>query len=260
MRLRTPSPPPDLARSTEAQRPVTLDLSRARRRSSWRSRAARGAVAAAVVAALALAAWVVGYSDLLTAEQVQVTGVDGPLADTVRTAADVPLGVPLARVDTDAVVERVGEVPDVAEVTASRSWPSTVVIAVVPREPVAALSTPDGWVMVDDEGAMFGGAQERPGQLPVLVAPTAEQGLAARRAGVSVAAALPPRVMRRVDRIEAMSERDVRLALRDGRVVIWGSADEPARKAEVLTLLLRTPATQYDVSVPDRPTLRPEVP
>jgi cell division protein FtsQ len=36
--------------------------------------------------------------------------------------------------------------------------------------------------------------------------------------------------------------------------VRWGSAEDSARKAEVLTVLLRVPAAVYDVSVPELPT------
>jgi cell division protein FtsQ len=49
----------------------------------------------------------------------------------------------------------------------------------------------------------------------------------------------------------------VRLVLRDGRPVEWGSAERSSRKASVLAVLLDTPASAYDVSVPDRPSLRP---
>lgn len=260
MRLRTPSPPPDLAQPVADELPPTVDLSRARRRASWRTRLVRAALAAAVLGVLGVATWVIGYSDLLTADRVEVNGVRGSLAETVEEAAAVPLGVPLARIDTDSVAERASAVPDVESVAASRSWPSTVVLSVVPREPVATLSTPEGWAMVDDQGVLFAAQVDRPTDLPVLVAPATDRGLAARQAGVSIADALPPRVTSRVERIEAASERDVRLVLRDGRLVTWGSAEDGERKAEVLVVLLRTPATQYDVSVPDRPTLRPVVP
>ena len=39
--------------------------------------------------------------------------------------------------------------------------------------------------------------------------------------------------------------------------MVWGSEEDSDRKAEVLAVLLATPATDYDVSVPDRPTVRP---
>ncbi len=223
------------------------------------------------MAVLAGATWVVGYSELLTADQVEVTGAEPPLADQVRSVADVPLGTPLARLDTDAVSARVEAIPDVASVSVTRSWPSTVVVAVQPRQPVAVVADGGGWVLVDAEGVMFPGpsgdapvgdasAGDAPVEaldLPELVAPTTDEGADTRRAGVSVAVALPSAVVLQLDRIEAPSPVEVRLVLDDGRVVTWGSAEQPERKAEVLAALLDTPATQYDVSVPDRPTLRP---
>ena len=260
MRLRTPSPPPDLARRP-ATTSSTQDARRSRRRATWARRSRRVAVALAAVAVVAGAAWVVGYSDLLTADRVEVTGAQPPLADQVRSVADVPLGTPLARLDTDAVVDRVEGIADVASVTVTRSWPSTVVVAVEARQPVAVVAGADGWVLVDGEGVMFAGSTAGPGDdaldLPELVAPTTDDGVDARRAGVSVAVALPATVVGQLDRIEAPSPVEVRLVLDDGRVVTWGSAEQPQRKAEVLAALLDTPATQYDVSVPDRPTVRP---
>ena len=50
----------------------------------------------------------------------------------------------------------------------------------------------------------------------------------------------------------------ISLVLKDGRTVIWGSADESDTKAEVLATLLATvQAGTYDVSVPSKPTTKP---
>jgi cell division protein FtsQ len=257
MRLRTPSPPPDLAPTGGSASEPASDLVAARRRATRRTRLRRGAIAAAVVLLLGGAAWAIGYSDLLVAEKVEVRGVDGPLAVDVESAAAVPMGQPLARVDADETAASVETIPDVATATVTRSWPSTIVVTVTPREPVASLAVEGEWRLVDDEGVLFGSPTQPAGGIPVLVAPATDEGAQARASGVSVAVALPPRVLRQVNRIEATSPIDVRLVLRDGRVVVWGNEQEAERKAEVLSVLLETPATQYDVSVPDRPTLRP---
>jgi cell division protein FtsQ len=258
MRLRTPSPPPDLAPAREPSGPTVADnLGRRRRRATWQTRLRRAGIAAAVLGVLGLATWVVGYSDLLSADEVRVVGVGGPLADTVTEAAGVAFGQPLARVDTARIATDVEAVPDVASATVTRGWPCTVVVTVSPRVPVVSLAGDDGWYRVDSEGVLFAPGPAPAAKLPVLVAPADAEGLAARTAGVSVADALPRPVRRQVERIEASSPVDVRLVLRDGRVVVWGSADEADLKAEVLAVLLDTPAIAYDVSVPDRPTLRP---
>lgn len=261
MRLRTPSPPPDLAPSARGDQgsasSAAADFSRRRRQATRRTRLRRAAIAGAGVGFLGLATWVVGYSDLLTADSVRVEGVDGPLVETVVQAADVPLSQPLARVDTDAVRAGVEAVPEVASATVTRGWPSTVVVTVQPRVPLVSLAADDQWYRVDAEGVLFAPGSSPSDDLPVLLAPDDERGADARAAGVAVAGALPTSVLRQVEQVEASSPQDVRLVLRDGRLVVWGSADEAEAKVEVLTVLLDTPATQYDVSVPDRPTLRP---
>lgn len=258
MRLRTPSPPPDLAPAVAApSRADQLAQARraTRRRDRWRQVAAV-VVAAGLVAGLA---WLLGYSDLLAVRDARVEGVAGPLAEQVEAAAAVPIGVPLARVDTAAVAQRAESVADVASVTVSRGWPQTLVLRVTPRVGLATMASEGEWRLVDADGVVFASLPLPADDLPILEAPEGEDGLDRRVAGVSVATVLPPDVLRSVERIEASSPGGVRLLLRDGRVVVWGTAEDAERKAEVLTVLLGTPATAYDVSVPDRPTLRPSL-
>lgn len=258
MRLRTPAPPPDLAPAPSAAGSSASDeIGRRRQRSTWRTRLVRGGVVVAVLGVFALATWLVGYSDVLTADQVRVTGADGALVETVTEAAAVPIGRPLARVDTAEVAANVETIPDVASVTVTRDWPSTVAISITGRVPLASLEGDEGWYGVDVEGVLFAPQAEPAADRPVLVAPDGAQGQQARAAGVGVADALPAQVLGDVARIEAPSPVEVRLVLRDGPVVVWGSAEDAERKADVLAVLLQTPATQYDVSVPDRPTIRP---
>lgn len=257
MRLRTPSPPPDLAPATRPPSSAADDLRRVRRRDGRYRLLRRAGLATAALVLLGTATWVIGYSDLLDARDVTVTGVPAELAAQLVETAAVPLGKPLARVDTAGVRDRVADVPDVASVTVSRQWPSTLAIAVVPRTPVASIADEGQWRLVDADGVVFSSQPSPAEGLPVLRAPDGEAGQPSRQAGVSVAAALPADVLAEVARIEAGSPVEVRLVLRDGRVVVWGSAQEPRRKAQVLAVLLGTPASQYDVSVPDRPTLRP---
>ena len=51
-----------------------------------------------------------------------------------------------------------------------------------------------------------------------------------------------------------MTVDQITLVLRDGRQVLWGSAEESDAKARVLVALLKEPAASYDVSVPGQPT------
>jgi cell division protein FtsQ len=257
MRLRTPSPPPDLARPPAPEPAAALDLHTARRRSQRRSRLQRAGLVALVVALVGAAAWLVGYSSLLALRTVEVQGADDVVTAAVLEAAAAPVGVPLARVDTAAVAEQASQVPEVESVRVSRAWPHTLVLTVTPRSAVAVLQGPEGWRFVDASGALFGAPEGPTGDLPTVVAPDTETGERARVAAVDVAGALPPDLLASVERLEAGSPADVRLVLRDGRTVTWGSADDSTRKVQVLTVLLATPAAGYDLSVPDRPTVRP---
>ena len=62
---------------------------------------------------------------------------------------------------------------------------------------------------------------------------------------------------RQVDHVEVATVDQISLVLRDGRTVVWGSAEESELKAEVLAPLLSSPGQTYDVSVPGQPTIRP---
>ena len=62
--------------------------------------------------------------------------------------------------------------------------------------------------------------------------------------------ALPADVSRLVDHVAVETVDRVSLVLRDGRTVVWGSADESALKARVTEVLLRQPAKTYDVAFP----------
>ena len=68
--------------------------------------------------------------------------------------------------------------------------------------------------------------------------------------------ALPEDLAPRVDFVSVASVDRIELALRDGRTVVWGSAEDSERKAEVLAVLLQQDARVYDVSVPATPTTR----
>ena len=44
--------------------------------------------------------------------------------------------------------------------------------------------------------------------------------------------------------------------MKNGKEVRWGGESQPQRKAEVLYVLLRIPARQYDVSAPNAPATK----
>lgn len=236
-----------------------------------RRRLARMAPVLALVGVLLLAGfvfWLVAFSSLLSTRSVAVVGLtreSGLSAGEVRAAAAVPLGRPLARVDVSAVGRRVARLPAVEGVTVSRSWPHEIRIEVDCREPVALWR--DGSVLrvVDAEGVAFRTADGLRGNFPTIELHSKQkdpQRLAELRAtGAQIAAALPARLRRQVDVMRVRTVDSVELELDPqafGRdvTVVWGSAKDSAAKARVLTVLLKRPASVYDVSVPSFPTTK----
>ena len=220
-------------------------------------RPARRLVAGAVGLALlgAAAGWAVGWSSLLDVRTVEVAGAHRISADEIRTRAAVPLGTPLARLDTAAVRSRLVEIPQIADVAVTRRWPHSVRITVEERQPAAAVPDGERFILVDLEGVSFETVAEKPAGVPLVVgAPPWVPDSQRVHAVVDVLAAVPIDVRKRTVEISARTVDSVTLTLDDGVRIVWGNAAAAARKAEVLTALMRTEAEVYDVSSPDAPT------
>lgn len=230
-----------------------------KRRNAGRWRRARVLVAAVLVVALvAGAAWLLLASPYVTAQDVRVSGLTTVSKARVEGAANVPTGTPLARVDLSAIQARVESVPAVRRAQVSRSWPHTVSIAVTERVPVAVIDQGNGLKALDSAGVLFNSYPSRPKGLPLMRTDPDVKGDALVE-GAKVIASLPTGISSRVDRIDVASVDQIQLVLRNGRTVLWGSADDSAHKAEVLATLLPrvgTTVTQIDVTVAGRPTTR----
>lgn len=222
---------------------------------SARARAARRWRVSAVLAGvflLAGVAWALLFSSLLAVSDVDVEGVPPALAREVEAAARAPLGAPLARVGLAPIEARVAALPPVASVRATRAWPRTLRLVVVPRRASAVLVEGSGLTLVDASGVPFAQVATSPtGLVPIRDTPRGEPLAAA----VAVAQALPPALAREVTAVTAPSAVAVRLSL-DGRTVVWGTPAQSVRKARVTLLLLGRPGRLIDVTAPDAPTVR----
>ncbi|MBK8463386.1 MAG: FtsQ-type POTRA domain-containing protein [Nigerium sp.] len=234
-----------------------IDVTGARRRRA-RTRLLRrlkvAGVIAAVLTVIGAGVWVVYGSSWLRTEEVRVSGADLTGADAVLEAAGVPLGEPLASVDTNGVVARVSELVAVAQVRVSREWPATLAIVVTEERPAIAIALEPVYVWVSAEGRVFHTSEERPDG--VLIA-RGEIGDEATLAALArVAADLPQPVREQASYLKAGTTDSVTVMLADGRRVLWGSAEDGALKASVIVPLLGVKADEYDVSAPTHPTTR----
>jgi cell division protein FtsQ len=225
----------------------------ARRWSTWRTVVALLALLGLFVATL----WMVFASSVLAVRGVQVRGNSLLSRQDVIRVAGVIEGVPLARADLDGIRARVENLAAVKSVDVSRSWPHQVRIDVTERQAVAVIDEGDRLRGMDSDGVMFRTYDKRPADLPLIrTAPDTHADAMAEAA--QVIAVLPAKVSRRVAYVDVKTRDAILLTLRDGKKVLWGSADQALDKARVLDALLATSkdATTYDVSVPGQPTTR----
>jgi cell division protein FtsQ len=204
-------------------------------------------------------AWALLGSRLLIVRSVQVTGASQQVSRAqVLAAARIPAGLPLIRVNTATVAQRVEGIRQVESAQVSRNWPSTVVISVRLRTPVFAVAVNGGYALVDGYGVDVRDSARRPPGLPLLqltAGAAGAAGLSSLRpvasAGAAVLRELPPRIARRVAVVSAPTPSEVSLQLANGAVIVWGDESRSAEKAKELALLMRTHARLYDVSAPD---------
>ena len=212
-----------------------------RRRWAW-------ALLAAV--AVVAAAWVVGWSPMLSVREVRVLGVDPAVATQVRQLAAVRLGTPLAQVSSADVTARVETIPTVASVEVRRGWPNVLVLVVTERVALAVVVDGSGYTLVDGADATYSFTTTRPPGLPLLSAPDGP----ARVAALTVLTALPDPLRSQVVTVRAGTGNEVVLTLRRGTQVSWGGTGQGARKAQIVTaLLVRRPAL-IDVTATELPT------
>jgi len=225
-----------------------------RRRQSRRRRARRTLLAILVALVAVGLVWLVGFSTVLGVNRVQVTGANLVSADQVTAAAQVASGTPLARVNGKALADRVtAAIPEVASVTVSRHWPSTLVIHVNERAIVYQVQAGGAYQWVDATGKVFHTSPDAQ-PVPVVTVDATDQQLLDDVA--TVVTALPADLTPLVVSISAATRDSITLSLNDGRQIVWGSADQSSLKAQVIVPLLKISGTVYDVSAPANPAVR----
>lgn len=201
------------------------------------------------------AVWLFLFSSVLSVKKVEVTGAEHLTEQEVRRIADVAMGEQLALVDLDRARRRVGSMAEVEGVDVTRAWPDTVEVAVTERTAVAVVELAGRIRGLDADGVVFRDYPKVPPGMPRVRA-ASSAGTDALKEAATVVAALPTELARRVDHVEVETIDQVTLVLRDGREVLWGSAEESPQKAQVVAVLLGEKGRIFDVSVPGSPTSR----
>jgi cell division protein FtsQ len=201
------------------------------------------------------AAWLLYGTSLLGVREIVVDGARIAAPEDVRAAAGVTDGTPLLRLDLGEIADRVRALPPVADVTVRRSFPDTLVITVTERTPAAVVPQPGGFAVLAADGVVFHQVADAPAGVPVVRVQAPGPGDPATMAALRVLPALTPQLRQVLAEVVAPSPTAITLALTDGRVVVWGDAEESELKAAVATTLLDHAGNTIDVTVPDVATV-----
>lgn len=211
-----------------------------------------------VVLALALVVglgWAVGFSSLLDARKVAVTGADPADRAAIEELAAAEIGTPLLRVDGEKVARRItDEVPGAAHVSVDSGWPHTLNVKVTSRVPALAVHREGGgYRLLDLEGVVIRTVSTAPKDVPTVAADGgAEVSGHGVRAAQAMLTALPEEARSKVQGVTVDSADQISFSL-SGTKVIWGDDTEPEVKVKVIQTLLTKKPKVIDVSAPDTP-------
>lgn len=240
-----------LVRATSTAIPASVRRFNARARARRLRSGRPWLLAAVVVAVLGVLVWIVFGSSVFGVARITVRGAGFVGEDRVRAAAGVPIGTPLATVDTAAVAARVEHILAVAHADVSRDFPSTLVITVRLRTPAAVVPVDGGYALLDATGVPFRTVAARPPGLALIILSTPGPDDPSTTGALAVLASLPPGLRKPLVRVTAQTPARIQLMLTGGRVIVWGDATDNKAKATVALSLLNGDTAVIDVSAPN---------
>jgi cell division protein FtsQ len=217
-------------------------------------------VALLLLGALGYGGWTwLRDSSLAEVRDVEITGASSSEEPKVRAALDAAArDMTTLHVREDTLRNAVAQYASVAAIEVRADFPHTLKIHVVENTPVAVLVSGDREIAASGDGLLLRGVVAD-GDLPVIkldAPPTGDRvGNLNTRTALTIAAAAPDALRRRVDRLWT-GPRGMMLALVDGPDLIFGDASDARRKwlsaARVLADPSAAGATYLDVRVPER--------
>lgn len=228
-----------------------------------------------MVFAMTVGAYGVLASPVFQIQDVVVQGVEGPTAERIAARLARQRGANLLAVDAADVVAATAGEPRVARAWLVRRLPSTLEVAVLPRDPVAQAAVQDRFWEVDRQGVVLGPAAN-PGEYPTLTGVVQPgEALAVARPGpprlvqaAALASELGPVLGERLAGLHVDESGERWVYLTDGSVIRWGlgamgpdEAARDARRVEVLAALMAELGSarpfEADLRDPARATWRP---
>jgi cell division septal protein FtsQ len=210
----------------------------------------RSLVVGLVVALLAGAAYVLGYSTLFTVSSVEVIGSTRPLNTGIAK------GQKLARVEPRAVATQLEKLDWVKSAEISRNWINgKVVVELTSRTPIATFENR----VIDSMGASFVPQGRRPEGLILIQAANLEDA----KEGVKFLTQLPEELKSSLTVVKVRSTGAlVLISQNNGKAIEirWGSDSENELKLKVYKALIALPENadikRVDVSAPLAPIVK----
>ncbi|GAA5230367.1 cell division protein FtsQ/DivIB [Arthrobacter cryoconiti] len=224
----------------------------------------------AVVAVLALVMATALFSPALAVKTITFDGRKLVPENALQSALKPIINRPLPQVTQTDVGALLASVPQVKSFWIQAVPPSTLLVHVVERVPVALLKNADSYLLVDKDGVQLG-TTDKPDSVPLPLINGGKDAIGEDtfKAMTAVLATLPASVLSKLASASAKSPDAVELQLIDGKTVVWGNATDMNLKAQVLGALLAAPppvpergkpapgpVQVYDVSAPRHPVTR----
>lgn len=205
------------------------------------------------IALFALMTYIIAWSTLFTVSKVVVTGAQ---QSAMQKLSGVTIGEKMARVEPRAVARKLQEQLWIEGVEVSRNWINgTVTLRITPRKPIGIFAGR----FIDKSGMSFdipGGWSQ---SLPVVEAPTSENGLAA----IELFRNIPEKLRSKIVTITAKNADSFELILDEGtrKVLLqWGSNSDLDLKIKVYEALIglkeNSKISTIDVSAPHAPIVK----
>jgi len=210
----------------------------------------RRLVVALTLIVFALAAYALGWSNLLTVSSVEMKGTGTFLSTTIKP------GERLARIEPRAVAKEYEKLDWVQRAEVSRNWINgKITITITERLPIAIFNNR----AIDKDGVSFAITNQSTKGLPRIQAPSIDSAITA----AAFFSALPQEIASSVQLVKVGNGEMYTLQMQaTGHVieVVWGSNQDNALKATVYKALIaraeNSKILQIDLSAPHAPIVK----
>lgn len=210
----------------------------------------RRLVVALTLIVFALAAYALGWSNLLTVSSVEMKGTGTFLSTTIKP------GEKLARIEPRAVAKEYEKLDWVQRAEVSRNWINgKITITITERLPIAIFNNR----AIDKDGVSFAITNQSTKGLPRIQAPSIDSAITA----AAFFSALPQEIASSVQLVKVGNGEMYTLQMQaTGHVieVVWGSSQDNALKSTVYKALIaraeNSKIHQLDLSAPHAPIVK----